>query len=153
MRIETERLFLYDISDDEMRKLIDNEPDPDMKQAYSEMLEGCLRAPENRVWSAVWVMELKQQPGVIVGDFCFKGRSADGMVEIGYGLREGFCGNGYMTECVRAVSAWALTQRGISRVEAETDPENLPSQKVLARAGFEPNGEFGEEGPRYVYRA
>ena len=39
MRVETERLYLYPISDDEMQCLIDKEADTEMKQAYTEMLE------------------------------------------------------------------------------------------------------------------
>ena len=42
MRVETERLYLYPISNDEMRCLIEKETDIEMKQAYTEMLEGCL---------------------------------------------------------------------------------------------------------------
>jgi RimJ/RimL family protein N-acetyltransferase len=90
MRVETERLYLYPISNDEMRSLIEKQADAEMKQAYTEMLEGCLLEPDSRIWYAVWNMELKNVPGTIVGDFCFKGLGKDGVVEIGYGLREEF---------------------------------------------------------------
>lgn len=151
MRVESKRLYLYPISDDDMRYMIENENDPEMKQAYGEMLQGCLDNPEKRIWNAVWLMELKNRPGVIVGDFCFKGLGRDGMVEIGYGLRTGFCGNGYMTETVNTVTRWALMQEGVTRVEAETDENNEASYKVLKNAGFKPVGIRGAEGPRYVY--
>ena len=59
MRVETERLYLYPISNDEMHSLIEKEADAEMKQAYTEMLEGCLTEPDNRIWYAVWNMELK----------------------------------------------------------------------------------------------
>ena len=150
MRLESERLFLYPISDEEMKLIIKNEKDPEMKRAYEEMLAGCENDPENRIWYAVWLMELKSKPGTIVGDFCFKGLGADGTVEIGYGLRDGFCGNGYMTETVGFISEWALSQHGVVRVEAETEKDNIPSQKVLASCGFVPTGENGKEGPRFA---
>ena len=152
LTLESKRLYLYPISDDEMRLLIEKEKDAEMKQAYSEMLQGCLNSPEDRVWSAVWFMELKEQRGTIVGDFCFKGLGPDGMVEIGYGLREGYCKKGYMTEAVKTVSEWALSQERVTRVEAETTPDNTASEHVLRNAGFEATGEIGEEGPRFVYR-
>ncbi|MBO4354518.1 MAG: GNAT family N-acetyltransferase, partial [Clostridia bacterium] len=63
--------------------------------------------------------------------------------------KDGYCGNGYMTEAVTAVSNWALEQNGIIRVDAETAPDNTASQNVLIRAGFSKNGEIGEEGPRF----
>ncbi len=58
--IETERLFLYPISDEEMQTIIDNDKDPEMKKAYSEMLQGCLDNPKDRVWYATWNMEQKR---------------------------------------------------------------------------------------------
>ena len=56
MRVECERLYLYPISDDEMRCLIDKEADTEMKQAYTEMLEGCLwnRIIEYGMRSGIW---------------------------------------------------------------------------------------------------
>ena len=152
MRLESARLIFYPIADEEIEKLVEDEKDPALKQAYSEMLQGCRREPENRIWFAPWVMGLKSQPCDIVGDFGFKGINPDGMVEIGYGLREGFCGNGYMTEAVKVVSQWALNQPDVSRVEAETESDNAASQKVLAACGFVPIGTVGKEGPRFVLR-
>ncbi len=152
-KIETERLYLYPVSNGEMEKLIAEETNAELQRAYQEMLQGCINEPDKRLWYAVWYMELKDKPGTIVGDFSFKGITADGMVELGYGLREGFCGQGYMTETVKAVTAWALAQDGVTRVEAETDSDNVASQKVLDKAGFRPTGDVGEEGPRYVKNA
>ena len=152
MRMETERLYLYPISNDEMSCLIEKEADAEMKQAYTEMLEGCLMEPDNRIWYAVWNMELKNVPGTIVGDFCFKGLGKDGVVEIGYGLGKEFRHQGYMVETVKVITEWALSMEGVCAVEAETDPENVASQNVLSRAGFVKNGVIGEEGPRFVYR-
>ncbi len=150
VRLESERLFIYPLSDEEMRRLAEGEREPALKQAYSEMLSGCLREPESRVWHAVWAMELKSEPGTVVGDLSFKGLDADGAAELGYGLRKGRCGRGYMTEAVRALCAWALAQEGVTRIEAETGPDNAASQRVLSRAGFLPTGEIGEEGPRFA---
>ena len=42
MRVETERMYLYPLRDEEMRLVIEKESDPEMKQAYMEMLEGSL---------------------------------------------------------------------------------------------------------------
>lgn len=129
MNIESKRLNLFPISNDEMRDLIENETIEELRQAYGEMLQGCLDHPEKRMWYAVWFMELKENPGTIVGDFCFKGVGNDGTVEIGYGLREGFCGNGYMTEALLSISEWALKQDGVKKVIAETTEENEASKK------------------------
>lgn len=150
MEIETKRLRCYPVSDTEMSELIEKENIPEMKQAYSEMLEGCIEHPEKRIWYAVWYMELKET-GRIIGDFSFKGLNDDGMIEIGYGLRDGCCGNGYMTETVTAVSEWALKQNGVKYIEAETEAGNTASQNVLIKSGYIPTGKNGEEGPRFMY--
>ena len=94
MRVETKRMYLYPLSDEEMRLVI----------------------------------------------------------EIGYGLKEEYRHHGYMTEAVKAITEWALSQESVKQVEAETDAENIASQKVLFRSGFVSNGKMGEEGPRFVYR-
>ena len=150
IRITTSRLVLYPASDAQMKDLIANERDPELQKAYSEMLEGCIKEPENRLWYAAWFLELRDEPGLIVGDLCFKGAPKEGSVEVGYGLREGFCKKGYMREALRAMTEWAFAQPGVRCVEAETGPDNFDSQKVLAVCGFLPTGEVGEEGPRFA---
>lgn len=145
--VETSRLRIVLASDAEMTRLIAEEKDEEMKQAYREMLDGCLREPQNRRWFAAWFIELKS--GERIGDLCFKGISRDGMVEIGYGLNPDNRGFGYATEAVRAMTEWAAAQPGVCVMEAETDPDNIASQRVLEKSGYHPTGEIGEEGPRF----
>ena len=127
MNIESKRLNLFPISNDEMRDLIENETIEELRQAYGEMLQGCLDHPEKRMWYAVWVMELKEKPGTIVGDFCFKGLGEDGTVEIGYGLRDGFCGNGYMTEALKSVSECCLMSPNLCRANKGVPARCVPN--------------------------
>ena len=49
MRLETERMYLYPLSDEEMRLVIERESNPEMKQAYTKMLEGSLSNPDKRI--------------------------------------------------------------------------------------------------------
>ena len=49
---------------------------------------------------------------------------------------------------MRAATAWAFRQPNVWTVSAETLADNVASQKVLAKAGFLPDGE-GKEGPRF----
>ena len=114
------------------------------------MLDGALAHPDQRQWYAVWFIYLKG--GEKIGDLCFKGVSAEGSVEIGYGILPEFWGRGYATEAVDAVVRWALDQPGIKSVEAETDAENIASQRVLEKIGFKATGQMGEEGPRFAIR-
>lgn len=144
----TERLQIRMASDEEMRDLIARETDTEMKKAYGQMLAGCVQHPEQRQWYAVWFLFLKS--GETVGDLCFKGLCPDGAVEIGYGLHPAFWGKGYATEAVTAMTEWALQQPGVKVIEAETEPDNTASRRVLQKAGFLPTGQNGEEGPRFA---
>ena len=147
MTFETNRLKIHVASREEMEAHIAKETDEEMKKAYKEMLQGCIDYPDQWAWYAMWMIEKKD--GTHIGDLCFKGFGADGSVEIGYGINEEFQGNGYATEAVEMAVNWALEQPGIKRVEAETDPDNKASQRILEKCGFLPTGIMGEEGPRF----
>ena len=149
--IHTEHMILYPLTENEMEIVISKETDDGMKQAYSEMLAGCKEKPEQRIWYAIWNMQLNDGSNTIIGDYAFKGLDENGMVEIGYGIKEPYESKGYMTEAVTAAVKWARMQPGVKTVEAETDPDNKASQRVLEKAGFIPNGVMGKEGPRFYY--
>ena len=146
--LQTKRLKLHTASPEEMRRWIDAQTDDVLAGAYQEMLQGCLIHPEQWEWYAMWMIELAD--GVHVGELCFKGRGADGSVEIGYGISEAYRGCGYASEAVDAAVRWALRQPGIARVEAETEADNAASRRILEKCGFLPSGITGEEGPRFV---
>lgn len=55
---------------------------------------------------------------------------------IGYWLAAGGRGRGVMTRAVRLVTAWALEDRGLARVEILVATGNEASQRVAERAGF-----------------
>ena len=62
--------------------------------------------------------------------------------EIGYWCRTRFTGQGYVTEAVRGISAFAFDALGASRVEIRCDARNGPSTRVAERAGFTLEGEL-----------
>ena len=149
--VTTERMEIVPLSDGDMLALIDAEQDPQMRQAYTEMRELALTHPENRLWYTAWQMRLLETREA-VGDLCFKGLSPEGIVEIGYGMNPAYEGRGLMTEAVKAMVRWASRQPGVREIQAETDPGNLASQRVLEKAGFRPNGVTGAEGPRFTWK-
>ncbi len=148
--LETKRLKIHIAAREEMERFIETQTDADLIQAYKEMLQGCIDHPDQWAWYAIWMIALKD--GTHVGDLCFKGLNPDGSVEIGYGILDEYQGRGYASEAVAAAVNWALAQPGVTRVEAETEPDNRASQRVLEKCGFIPTGTMGEEGPRFEYR-
>ena len=149
--IETKRLKIYPAAQEQMEAIIAAETDGELKKAYTEMLEGCLRHPDQWQWHAMWMIELPD--GTHIGDLCFKGLGENGVTEIGYGILEEYQGQGYATEAVDATVAWALKQPEVVCVEAETEPDNHPSRRVLEKCGFLSSGTVGEEGPRFFKTA
>ncbi len=146
--IETNRLKIYAATKEMMETFIEAQTIDVLKEAYTEMLNGCLEHPEEWDWYAIWMIELKD--GTHIGELCFKGLSADGTAEIGYGISGEYQNNGYATEAVRAVLEWAFSHPEVTAVEAETDDDNIASKRVLEKCGFALNGVIGEEGPRWV---
>ena len=146
--IQTKRLTIHPASDAEMRDLINRTDDEGLKLAYTEMLTMAVENPQYRPWYAAWFIETPD--GQRIGELCFKGLSADGTAEIGYGILPDFQNRGYATEAVKAVTDWALSQPGVNTITAETEADNLSSQKVLLNCGFLATGEQGEEGPLFV---
>ncbi len=149
LEIKTERMTLRPMSDGEIQALMERLDSDEERAAYGEMLDGCQRDPENRIWYAPWKMALKDGPEYI-GDLDFKGPAKAHAVEIGYGVQPEYEGHGYTTEAVKAMAKWAFQQKDVVFVEAETAPDNRASQRVLEKCGFVPDGTMGEEGPRFV---
>ena len=145
---ETERIRIYPASREQMERMIAAEQDADLKKAYGEMLQGSLAHPKEREWYAMWMIE--NADGTQLGDLCFKGMEANRNPEIGYGILEAYRGRGYAAEAVNLALQWAFRHPEVKAVEAETDPGNAASQRVLEKCGFRPMGVLGEEGPRFI---
>jgi len=145
--IKTERLCITPQSITEIDALYDKEIVPEMKKAYAEMLNVMLKLNGCEEWGSDWKINL--ETGLTIGGICFKGApDAEGIVEIGYGIDEAYRQKGYATEAVGGIVKWALEQEGVHCITAQTEPDNIISQKVLLKTGFFRDG-YGEEGPLY----
>ena len=56
--------------------------------------------------------------------------------ELGYVLGREYWGRGYMLEALHALLQYAFADIGLRRVEAEVNPVNVPSTRLLERIGF-----------------
>jgi [ribosomal protein S5]-alanine N-acetyltransferase len=65
--------------------------------------------------------------------------------ETGYVLSPAWWGQGVMTEAISAVLDFGFTTMGLHSVEAQIDPENTASQRLLERMGFVQEGYFRED--------
>ena len=73
-------------------------------------------------------------------------------IELGYRLHLKYWGAGIATELAKALVFYGLNEIGLKEICAVTHPENAASQKVLAKAGFQPHGRafwYGEDLPLF----
>jgi len=79
-------------------------------------------------------------------------------LEIGYSLLPGERGKGYGTEAIEIMVDYLFLSRDIQRIQVQTDPRNIASQRLLAKAGFSKEGTLrknffmrGEWRDVYIY--
>jgi RimJ/RimL family protein N-acetyltransferase len=88
---------------------------------------------------------IRRADGHVIGDVGFMGPpDVIGAVSVGCGITEDARGQGYGTEALTAVLAWAREQSGLTCVLADTTRSNLASQRLLERVGMHRVGEDGE---------
>lgn len=69
----------------------------------------------------------------------------EGVAEIGYNLRRSHWRKGYVREAVAAVIDHGFNALGLRRISADTDPDNLGSNALLEKLGFQREGYLREE--------
>ena len=79
-------------------------------------------------------------------------------LEIGYSLVPSERGKGYCSEAVKIMVDYLFLSKETMRIQAQTDPRNVASQKVLEKVGFKKEGTLrknffmrGEWRDAYVY--
>lgn len=151
MKIETERLELIPLTSQQLRLWVENIPSLEnelkcsckaepMEGFFLEIVKGQLIPTEsdegNYMYHSFWLL-IRKSDRLVVGSADFKDvPDKDGEVEIGYGLGKQFEHNGYMTEAVQAMCKWAMEQKTVIHVIAETHIDSFASQRILKRCGF-----------------
>jgi RimJ/RimL family protein N-acetyltransferase len=111
-------------------------------------LERLAEGPDQAGWWMYFVVLVESEEGrTLVGSGGYKGPpSADGTVEVGYGIVSDHQRRGYASETVRALLHRAFALPQVHRAIAETLPELAPSIGVLNKCGFRLIGEGSEPG-------
>ena len=88
---------------------------------------------------------IRRADDCVIGDVGFMGPPDEtGAVSVGCGITEDARGQGYGTEALGALLAWARRQAGLTCVLADTTRSNLAGQRLLERVGLHRIGEDGE---------
>jgi [ribosomal protein S5]-alanine N-acetyltransferase len=91
-----------------------------------------------------WGMFVKAEKKLI-GSFSFwKINKPHCRAEIGYSIRPDFWGNGFMTETFKTLIEFGFSQMGLHSIEANVNPQNNKSIRLLERIGFKKEACFRE---------
>lgn len=115
-----------------------------VKKALEYRRKMVLKYPDTYEWYTEWeLIETGEQ--VIIGGVMLMSERNEGEVEIGYGIDEQYQNKGYMTEAIRALIDWMFQQsEDLMYVVAETEKENIASQKVAIHVGMKKYRETDE---------
>jgi RimJ/RimL family protein N-acetyltransferase len=108
----------------------------DAREAAEAMdyLIGCYARPGDPRLGAYVLAVDDAERGVLLGHVGFSPLDDD--VEISYAIAEHARGRGLGAEAVMHACAWVSGSFGLPRIVAITDADNVPSRRMLERAGF-----------------
>lgn len=150
--LETSRLLIRCLRMDDAADMLDILSDEETVRYWSrpimtELQQAEAYTRENLRWMddghcLYWGIEEKASGKMIGTCTLFKLDSSNRRSEIGYLLNRRYWHQGFMSEALQSVIAYAFTELKLHRLEADTDPENAASIRVLERFGFEREGLF-----------
>lgn len=82
------------------------------------------------------VLQRRDDGRVIGGVLMFRHYPGSRRLELGYVLGRAHWGGGWMHEALQGLCSFAFGPLGLRRLEAEVQPANGPSQRLLERLGF-----------------
>ncbi len=91
-----------------------------------------------------WGIAQKSDDKIIGTSTLFHTDEKNRRAEIGYALNREFWGKGYITEALNSLLKFAFEELNLHRIEADVDPRNLASIRVLERFGFQKEGYLRE---------
>lgn len=150
--LETERLLLRrtelsDVnevfflrSDSRVMKYIDKEPAKDLNEVKDFIKK--LHELEKSGDGIYWAIDVKNKQ---IGSICFWNiQHTHDRAEIGYALHPDYHGKGIMQEAIHAVLQYGFSIMKLHSIEANVNPANEASIKILERNHFIREGYFKE---------
>ena len=153
--IKTERLLLRRLkkddvneifslrSNEEVMKYIDKERAASLKDA--EIFINFINGSADSNTGITWALELKQNPGKMIGSIGFWRLIKEHFrAEIGYMLHPDFWRKGIMKEALVAVIDFGFNEIKLHSIEAQINPGNTASARILESFGFVKEAHFKE---------
>ncbi|WP_437967619.1 GNAT family protein [Sorangium sp. So ce260] len=148
--LTTPRLRLRSIEPGDVERIFRIQSDPEVTRYFGRGPDASIADSERRIATIIagvrehtsirWGITLEES-GELVGTGGFwRWNKPHRWAEIGYELLPAFWNRGIMTEALRAVLRFGFASMDLHRVEAQIDPENRASARVLERLGFAREG-------------
>ncbi len=144
--LETERLVVRPMTRDDapavfamratesISRYLDRTPYTHIDQAYEYIDRMNAGIAQNEFIS--WCIVRKGEQAPFGGICLWNLEHSLNRAEIGYEMRPDYEGHGYMSEAVRAVTAYGFEVMALDAVEGSPSPDNLRSCRLLERCGF-----------------
>ena len=150
--IQTRSLKLVPLTLEEVRAWVDAMDPSEKAELSADWLARLHASTSADPWTHGFSLVLRDSD-IVVGKSGFKGPpTADGTVEIAYGVVPDHQGKGYATESAQALVAFAFSSGRVRVVRAHTRPERNASTRVLAKCGFRHIGEVIDPEDGLVWR-
>lgn len=149
--LETNRLYLRELSMDDIQDLNEILQDEDVMYAYehafsNEEVMNWLLQQRNRYQQdgfGLWAM-IRKDDGNMVGQCGLSWQNVEGerLLEVGYLLKKRYWHKGYAIEAASACKTYAFETLQTSRIVSIIRDNNTPSQQVALRNGMKPGKTF-----------
>jgi ribosomal-protein-alanine N-acetyltransferase len=149
---QTKNLRLVKQTLEEVHAMIDAMTPAEKAELSSDWLAQLRASPPPDSWTLGFsVVHLVND--AVVGTCGFTGPpTADGVVEIAYGISPEHHGKGYATEVAQTLTDYAFSSGKVRVVRAHTRPEPNASTRVLTKCGFRRIGEVIDPEDGLVWR-
>ncbi|UOQ73211.1 GNAT family N-acetyltransferase [Hymenobacter cellulosilyticus] len=130
-------------SDEEFLRYVPREKEPTLFQAQQHLrLLADLEAANQGI---TWALSPPEQPQVLMGTICLWHLQADHhRAEVGYGLHPDFARQGLMAKALQAVIDYGFDHLRLHSLEAQVDPDNVASIRLLRKHGFVQEAHYRE---------
>lgn len=152
--VETERLYLRKMTQEDFADLSKHLQDPEVMYAYEhpfsdiEIQEGIDKQLQRYEEDGFGVLAvILKESGELIGQCGLSMQPCEGrkLPEIGYIFQKEYWGKGYATEAATACKKYAFEELGIKEVYSLIKEDNIASQNVELRNGMSVVGRFSKD--------
>jgi ribosomal-protein-alanine N-acetyltransferase len=144
--LETPRLILRRLEPSDAEAIFRNQSDPQVARYLGRDPDTTIDTTHHRLQQVFdglrentgirWGITTRDDPTLMGTVGFWKWNKPHFYAEIGYEIGPAYWNKGYMTEAIRAALRFGFDHMELHRVEANIDPENNGSRRVVEKVGF-----------------